>query len=177
MLKSFSRKSLNRFHHLISPSVCTIYFTKSLSAAFPNKTFNIPSWIPKFNAPTSPFNLDPPTYNEITNVIRKVKPSGSPCPLDQISVISLIKRCPYLRVRVKRGNGKTERKKRKRKSGKKGKRRKSGKRVKGGKAEKRVKGGKAEKRVKGGKAGKRVKGGKKGKRRESGKKGKRRKKG
>ena len=76
---------------------CTIYFTKSLSAVFPNKTFNIPSWIPKFNAPTSPFNLDPPTYNEITNVIRKMKPSGSPCPLDQISVISL-KRCPYLRT-------------------------------------------------------------------------------
>ena len=72
---------------------CTIYFTKSLSAVFPNKTFNIPSWIPKFNAPTSPFNLDPPTYNEITNVIRKMKPSGSPCPLDQISVISL-KRLP-----------------------------------------------------------------------------------
>ena len=46
-------------------------------------------------------------------------------------------------VRVKRGNGKTETKKRKRKSGKKGKRRKSGK------AEKRVKGGKAEKRKKG----------------------------
>ena len=91
-------------------------------------------------------------------------------------------------VRVKRGNGKTETEKRKRKSGKKGKRRKSGKaekrvkggkaekRVKGGKAEKRVKGGKAEKRVKGGKAEKRVKGGKKGKRRKSGKKGKRRKK-
>ena len=76
---------------------CTIYFTKSLSAVFPNKTFNISSWIPKFNAPTSPFNLDPSTYNEITNVIRKMKPSGSPCPLDQISVISL-KRCPYLRT-------------------------------------------------------------------------------
>ena len=26
-----------------------------------------------------------------------MKPSGSPCPLDQISVISL-KRCPYLRT-------------------------------------------------------------------------------
>ena len=75
----------------------TIYFTKSLSAVIPNRTFNIPSWIPKFNSPTSPFNLDPPTYNEITNVTRKMKPSGSPCPLDQISVICL-KRCPYLRT-------------------------------------------------------------------------------
>ena len=67
---------------------CTIYFTKSLSAAFSNKIFNIPSWIPKFNAPTLPFILDPPTYNEITNVIRKSI---------QIFVISL-KRCPYLRT-------------------------------------------------------------------------------
>ena len=78
-------------------SQCTTYFTKTLSAVIPNKTFNIPSWIPKFNSPTTPFNLDPPTYNEISNVIRKMKPSGSPCPLDQISVICL-KRCPYLRT-------------------------------------------------------------------------------
>ena len=67
---------------------CTAYFTKTFSAIIPNKTFNIPSWIPKLNSPT---------YNEITNVIRKMKPSGSPCPLDQISVICL-KRCPYLRT-------------------------------------------------------------------------------
>ena len=76
---------------------CTAYFTKTFSAIIPSKTFTIPSWIPKFNSPTTQFNLDPPTYNEITNVIRKMKPSGSPCPLDQISVICL-KRCPYLRT-------------------------------------------------------------------------------
>ena len=76
---------------------CTAYFTKTFSAIIPNKTFNIPSWIPKLNSPTTQFNLDPPTYNEITDVIRKMKPSGSPCPLDQISVICL-KRCPYLRT-------------------------------------------------------------------------------
>ena len=76
---------------------CTAYFTKTLSSVIPNKTFNIPCWIPKFSYPTSSFNLDPPTYSEITNVIRKMKPSGSPCPLDQISVICL-KRCPYLRT-------------------------------------------------------------------------------
>ena len=61
------------------------------------------------------------------------------------------------RVRVRRGNGKTETELRKKrvKGGK------AGKRVKGGEAEKRVKGGKAEKKLKGGKAEKRVKGGKK----------------
>ena len=75
---------------------CTSYFTKTFSALNPNKTFSIPSWIPKFASPQTPFNLDPPTYQEITNVIRKMKPSGSPCPLDQLSVICF-KRSPYLR--------------------------------------------------------------------------------
>ena len=40
--------------------------------------------------------LTPPTYQEVTNVIRKMKPSGAPCPLDQMSIICF-KRCPYLR--------------------------------------------------------------------------------
>ena len=75
---------------------CTSYFTKTFSALNPNKTFSIPSWIPKFASLQTPFNLDPPTYQEITNVIRKMKPSGSPCPLDQLSVICF-KRSPYLR--------------------------------------------------------------------------------
>ena len=68
-----------------------------MSAISPTKTFNIPSWIPKFESPQTTFNLDPPTYQEITNVIRKMKPSGSTCPLDQISIICF-KRCPYLRL-------------------------------------------------------------------------------
>ena len=72
---------------------CTSYFTKTFSAISSNKTFNIPSWIPKFASPQTPFKLDPPTYQEITNVIRKMKLSGS---LDQISIICF-KRCPYLR--------------------------------------------------------------------------------
>ena len=39
---------------------CTAYFTRTFSAVIPNKIFNIPSWIPKFRSPTTPFNLDPP---------------------------------------------------------------------------------------------------------------------
>ena len=63
---------------------CTTYFI----ALNPNKTFCITSWILKFASTQAPFKLDPPlTYQEITNVIRKMKPSGSPCPLDQLSVI------------------------------------------------------------------------------------------
>ena len=76
---------------------CLNYFSKSLVKINPNKLFNIPSWIPKLSDPEVQFNLDPPTYQQITNVIRKMKSSGSPCPLDQLSIICF-KRCPYLRT-------------------------------------------------------------------------------
>ena len=76
--------------------VCFAFFSRSFSALKPNKCFAIPSWIPKFANPKVPFNLTPPTYHQITNRIRKMKASGSLCPLDQISIICF-KRCPYLR--------------------------------------------------------------------------------
>ena len=38
----------------------------------------------------------PPTYQQITKVIRRIKTSGSPCPLDKFSIIPY-KRCPFLR--------------------------------------------------------------------------------
>ena len=43
------------------------------------------------------FDLMPSTYQQVTNIIRKMKTSGSPCPLDQISVICF-ERYPYLRT-------------------------------------------------------------------------------
>ena len=61
-----------------------------------NTHTNVPSWIPKLSDPVFQFDLDPPTYQQITNIIRKMKSSGSPCPLDQLSIICF-KRCPYLR--------------------------------------------------------------------------------
>ena len=94
-VKKFFKKSSNSLPSF-NLAQCTSYFTKTLSAYNPHKTFSIPSWIPKFTSPQTPFELDPPTYQEITNVIRKMKPSGSPCPLDQLSIICF-KRCPYLR--------------------------------------------------------------------------------
>ena len=76
---------------------CFTYFSKSLAKINPNRLFNIPSWIPKLSDPEVQFNLDPRTYQQITNVIRKMKSSGSPCPLGQLSIICF-KRCPYLRT-------------------------------------------------------------------------------
>ena len=76
---------------------CFTYFSKSLAKINPTKLFNIPSWIPKLSDPEVQFNLDPPTYQQISNIIRKMKSSGSPCPLDQLSIICF-KRCSYLRT-------------------------------------------------------------------------------
>ena len=53
-------------------------------------------FIKKPSRPTIDFCREPPSYQEIAKIIRKMKASGSPCSLDQVSVICL-KRCPYLR--------------------------------------------------------------------------------
>ena len=59
--------------------------------------FRIPTWMKTLNEPSHNFNLDPPSYRELTKVIMKMKSGASPRPLDQISVIPL-KKCPYLRI-------------------------------------------------------------------------------
>ena len=75
---------------------CYEFFKKSVKCANPTKKFQIPSWIPFFPSPEKEFDSNPRTYAEISQIIKRMKTSGSPCPLDQISIISY-KRCPYLR--------------------------------------------------------------------------------
>ena len=77
-------------------NVCFSYFKKVLAKINPNKQFQIPNWIPLLPDPNIQFDLEPPTYQQVTNIVRKMKSSGSPCPLDQLSIICF-KRCPYLR--------------------------------------------------------------------------------
>ena len=72
------------------------FFKKAFSCFNPNKRFRIPSWISSFSPPVTPFDSNPPTYAEISQIIKRMKTSGLPCPLDQISIICY-KRCPYLR--------------------------------------------------------------------------------
>ena len=76
---------------------CAVYFTKTLAEVHLGKLFHIPSWIPRLSDPQVEFDLDPPSYQQVTAAIRKMKASGSPCPLDQTSIICF-KRCPYLRT-------------------------------------------------------------------------------
>ena len=51
------------------------------------------------NEPTQPFDLSPPSYKEIQKIVSKMKSSGSPCPLDHLSVI-VLKNCPILRTQL-----------------------------------------------------------------------------
>ena len=77
-------------------STCTDLFSKFFSSLNTKKNFQIPDWIPSLSFPTSPFDLSPPSYKQITKVVRRIKASGSPCPIDQLSIIPF-KRCLYLR--------------------------------------------------------------------------------
>ena len=99
MIKSNFWKYVKRFiekpKKILSTSnqiVCTEYFRKTLQSMNPTKRFTIISWIPTFKTPTYQYDITPPTYQEITKIIRRMKASGSPCPLDQISII-VFKRC------------------------------------------------------------------------------------
>ena len=77
-------------------AACTTFFAKTFNSINPFKSFEMPDWIPSLSAPTVKFDLSPPSYKQITKVVRKIKASGSPCPLDQISIIPF-KRYTYLR--------------------------------------------------------------------------------
>ena len=62
----------------------------------PHRTFARPTWIPSLPDPSIPFSQSPPSYKKVTDVIRRMKSSGSPCPLDKISIVCFT-RCPHLR--------------------------------------------------------------------------------
>ena len=77
-------------------ATCYKFFKKSFKCVNPTKKFRIPSWIASFPPAQKTFDSNPPTCAEISQIIKRVKTSGSPCPLDQIFVICY-KHCPYLR--------------------------------------------------------------------------------
>ena len=96
---NFAKNTLERGSSIMpsfSRDHCTRFFLHLFSETTPNKIFKCPSWIPSLPDPTIPFDQSPPSYEKVTNVIRRMKTSGSPCPLDKVSIISF-KRCPYLR--------------------------------------------------------------------------------
>ena len=80
-------------------STCYDYFKNVFLEKFKIRQFNFPSWLKPFPVASIDFDLECPTYREITKIIRKMKSSGSPCPIDQISIIPF-KRCPILRTQL-----------------------------------------------------------------------------
>ena len=84
----------------LSPSfdieACRTFFQDFFRSSNSSKLFTIPDWIPSLSTTVVPYNLSPPSYQQITKIVRRMKASGSPCPLDKISILPF-KRCPYLR--------------------------------------------------------------------------------
>ena len=77
--------------------VCEQYFRNILRAKGRQKTFDLPSWMKTIKSPESTFDKSAPSYQEINKIMSKMKTRGSPCPLDQMSVI-VLKKCPILRT-------------------------------------------------------------------------------
>ena len=64
------------------------YITHALKCVNRMKVFTILSWIPKLKEPNIPFNLSPPSYQEITRITKRMKSSGLACPLPCLRVIN-----------------------------------------------------------------------------------------
>ena len=75
---------------------CKQYFRTILSEKNYHKTFDPPSWVKKLNEPTIKFNIDTPSYAEITKIIMKMKSPALACLNDAMSIIEF-KKCPTLR--------------------------------------------------------------------------------
>jgi len=70
-------------------SACTRYFQDFFRPINPSKCFKIPDWIPPLADASKPYDSSPPSYHQITEVIRRMKASGSPFPIDKISITPL----------------------------------------------------------------------------------------
>ncbi|ESN91461.1 hypothetical protein HELRODRAFT_165498 [Helobdella robusta] len=63
-------------------------YYKSSAKNSGNNTFHKPDWIHSLQIPSQNCNSDPPSYNEMVSAIHKIKSKSSPCPLDQISIMT-----------------------------------------------------------------------------------------
>ena len=75
---------------------CYQFFKNCFSRSKINR-FNVPVWMPKYDNPKNSFNLQTPSYRDISKIISKIKAGAAACPLDQVSALTL-KKCPYLRT-------------------------------------------------------------------------------
>ena len=98
-LWSYAKKFIEKKNQVLPKfdvNSCKEYFSKVLKCVNPRKSFQIPDWIPRLTRPQVNFSDTPPSYENVTRLIRRMKSSGSPCPLDHIPILCF-KKCPYLR--------------------------------------------------------------------------------
>ena len=73
---------------------CYQFFKNCFSRSKINR-FNIPASMSQYDDPKKSFNLQSPSYRDISKIISKMKAGAAACPLDQVSVLTL-KKCPCL---------------------------------------------------------------------------------
>ena len=67
-------------------TTCTLLFCTLFRSINPAKSLKISSWILSLPQPTISCDLSPPSYHQVTKIVRRMKASGLPCPLDKISL-------------------------------------------------------------------------------------------
>ena len=67
---------------------CYQFFKNCFSRSKTNR-FNIPAWMLQYDNPKKSFNLQPPSYRDISKIISKMKTGAAACPLDKVSVLTL----------------------------------------------------------------------------------------
>jgi hypothetical protein len=82
---------------------CEKYFKDILKEKNPHRVFDTPKWMPEIPPPniSFPHSSVPPTYQDITNIVRKMRAKSSPCPFDGLSII-IFQKCPILRTHLAR---------------------------------------------------------------------------
>ena len=96
----YCEKTLNQERRVtpeFNEATCYKNFQNKLKRKRSNKNFDFPGWMERLPDPTTIFDKSPPTYQEITKIIMKMRSSASPCPYDQLSII-VLKKCPILRT-------------------------------------------------------------------------------
>ena len=63
-----------------SEETCYTYFRNKTKVRNSNKCFVTPPWMDTLDKPNITFNLEPPTYGEVTKIINYMRSSASPCP-------------------------------------------------------------------------------------------------
>lgn len=89
----FSEKDHTSITPTFSPELATEFFEKNYSST--PLSFTRPQWLPVPPSPSTPFNDDTISFEEVKSAVKRSRASSTPSPIDQISY-RVFKRCPSL---------------------------------------------------------------------------------